>query len=46
LKSSFYKGNCRDLLYYRELSNFTDEAPWSPAKREEAQKVAKNSSPQ
>ena len=32
-ETSFYKGNCRHLLYYRELSNFTGEAPRSPAKR-------------
>jgi len=39
LEGSFYKGNCRDLLYYRELSNFPLEAPRSPEKRYEAQKV-------
>jgi DNA-binding NtrC family response regulator len=33
LKASFCKGNCRHLLYYHELSNFTGEAPRSPEKR-------------
>lgn len=36
------QGICYYRLYYRELSEFTSEAPRSPAKLQEAQKMAKN----
>jgi hypothetical protein len=44
--SSFYTGNCRYRRYYRELSICPHKTPRSLAKPYEAQKVAKNSSPQ
>jgi len=46
MRASFYKGNCRYLLYYRERVNSATEASGSLAKSFEAQKVGKNSSPQ